>query len=153
LRDKVVDCLAFVAVDGFCGNDGARVHDGAAEEGLAFVRVVAVVEDHLVEDADCAGAFAPDGDFGRVAAERCDVVGYPLETQSLIEQPEIGRSIFQDLLSGQEAKAAEAVVDCYEDDGFALGYRFLDEGCAIVHCGPTKFKAATKDPEHDRKLG
>jgi hypothetical protein len=46
----VIDCLPLVGVKWLCRNNRTRVHDTTPEQRLAFVRVVTIVQEHLIHD-------------------------------------------------------------------------------------------------------
>lgn len=46
---------------------------------------------HEQVDAGGAGAVADDGDVGRVAAERRDVLLHPVQRRDLVHEPVVGR--------------------------------------------------------------
>ena len=58
--------------------------------------------------------FSPNGNFGRIATKRCDVVLDPLQPKSLISKTQICAAVRLQFASREEAKSANSVVDCYE---------------------------------------
>lgn len=94
----------------------------------------------MIENRDCASAFAPNRYLRRVAAESCDVLGNPLKTLSLIFESKIGRAIGLQLFSSQEAEPAKAVVDSNEDNSVSEGNRLRDQRSAIIRLSGSKLK-------------
>lgn len=96
---RIIDCLTLGAIDGICRHDRTTVHDAAPKERLAFVRVVAIIQQHLVQDRDGTGALAPNSDLVRVTAKSRDIVCNPFQAQALIKQAQVCRPICKYLLA------------------------------------------------------
>lgn len=139
--NPVVDGLGLRTVDGFGGDDRARVHDGTTEERLALVNVVAVVQAHLVPDRDGASRLSPDSDLGGITTERSNVVGDPLETHTLVEMSQVGSATGKDLLATQPTVGTNTIVDGYEDVRLTIPGCSRNEAGSVVRGGPSKLSS------------
>ena len=147
LIDGVEHGLRPFAIDRVGEQDTTAVHDARAEQRAALVRVVAVVQRHLVEDAQRTGALTPKCHLGWVAAERGDVIRYPLEGYALVTQTQVRHTGSQDLFAREEAEPSETVVGRYVDDGLAQLNATRDNDRAVVGLRRTDLETAAVHPE------
>lgn len=79
-NDSVIHRLRFGRCDILSRHNASTIHDGPSEQRLAFIRIIATVDNSLIEHGNGASGLAVDGDFGRVAAESSNVLGNPFQT-------------------------------------------------------------------------
>lgn len=65
-----------------------------------------------------------------------------LHGKSLVVETKVGVALILQLLTGEEAKAVEAVVHCHIEDLLTKRLRFTDEGRTIVRLSGSEFETA-----------
>jgi hypothetical protein len=168
-RELIEDFLGFVRINWQGPDDASRVDNARAKERLAPIRVVSVVDGEMVPHRDTTstvpledvvshhGIIAdwismpayPDGHLIGITAKGCDVFGDPFECFALIAQTQVCAAVLLELLSLQEAKGIESVIQSDEDDGLTYVDTLPYNGRAIVPLRGSNRPATSVNPHEN----